>query len=315
MNCVIKILIFLIILSSKSLVLAQDTLYKKSYGNRMIAKTFCFGDNFNISDPELGLSYVPNSHSGVGIGVWTKYFPFDIAYRHEISFDSKNKYNKISATDMQLKAYCSFFAGDIYIQKYKGFIETYNDESLNPEEEQYAPDLCVFQFGAVGHYIFNKDKYSYKAAFNANECQLQSAGSFVSGISLYCIKINSDSTLFKGNIADLKSWSIGLNAGYAYNFVFKSKFIIGLLGIVGLNGSNYDFKKIIDKKAKLAPSCNIKMSFWYNFNSWSIGITNCSNFVNQKFVQNFSINQSTSKSEIILLRRLWYKKQKNLTEY
>ena len=88
---------------------AQDTNYVHKYGHRMAAKAFAFNDNFELSDTKGGLDYIPYGHSGIGISIWSKFFPFDIAYRHEVAFSGGGKqYKKSGATDLHLKGYCRF---------------------------------------------------------------------------------------------------------------------------------------------------------------------------------------------------------------
>ena len=291
---------------------AQDTAYVYKYGHRMAAKAFAFNDNFQMSDTKGGLNYIPHGHSGIGIGIWTKYFPFDIAYRHEVAFvGGGRRYEKAGATDLQLKGYCRFFAGDIYIQHYSGFLAA--DDNTERDKEMwdngtYAPDLSTSYFAAVGDYIFNHEKFSYNAGFNASQLQKISAGTALAGLALYNQQVKSDSTLFLGAKADLKSWSMGINGGYAYNFVIKHKFLLFLAANVGINASNSKFSQIFSRDAKIAPSIHGKFAFWFNMRHSSIGITVAGNNIRQVFDKHLSMFQSSSKSELIFVRRFWYKK-------
>ena len=294
---------------------AQDTNYVASYGHRMSAKAFFFSDNFEMSSSDAGLNYIPQSHSGVGIGIWTKYFPFDISYRHEVAFSGGFKYRKTGATDMQLKGYSRFFVGDIYIQHYTGFLETEEDEIYKVSEmtdsEKYQPDLSAFYFAAIGNYVFNHEQFSYNAGFNGSERQKISAGTPLAGLAIYNQRISSDSTMFLGEKADLKSWSLGINGGYAYNFVIKSKFLIFLAGNVGINASGCNFGKIFSKEAKIAPAIHAKFAFWYNMKHWSIGLTGTGNNLKESFGSNIGITQNSSKTELIFVRRFCYKQSHN----
>ena len=105
--------------------LAQDSTYVKKYGNLLCLKSFLYNDSFSFNNKSTGLSYIPGLHSGVGLGLWCKYFPFDICYRQELSQKgSRHNYKYVRSIDMQLRGYNRFFAGDIYIQKYSGFYES-----------------------------------------------------------------------------------------------------------------------------------------------------------------------------------------------
>ena len=292
---------------------AQDTTYVHKYGHRFAAKAFTFNDNFSMSDSKSGLNYVPHSHSGIGIGIWTKYFPFDIAYRHEVSFaGGEKKYKKTGATDMHLKGYCRFFAGVIYIQHYTGFLESESDNFDRDKEKwetgTFDPDLSSFYFAAVGDYIFNHERFSYNAGFNASQQQKISAGSALAGLALYNQRISSDSTLFLGEKANLESWSMGVNGGYAYNFVIKQKFLLFLSANVGINASNSKFSDIFSRNAKIAPSIHGKFAFWFNMRHSSLGVTVSGTNIRQVFDKHLNMFQSSSKSELVFVRRFWYKK-------
>jgi len=308
-----KILLALLTAFACNITHAQDTAYVHKYGHRMAAKTFAFNDNFAMSDTKGGLNYVPHSHSGIGIGIWTKFFPFDISYRHEVSFAGyEKKYRKTGATDMHLKGYCRFFAGDIYIQHYTGFLET-NGDSFDSDKDRwetgtYDPDLWAFYFAAVGDYIFNHEKFSYNAGFNASQQQKISAGSALAGLAIYNQRISSDSTLFLGEKANLESWSMGVNGGYAYNFVIKTKFLFFIAFNAGINASNSRFSNMFSKTTKIAPSIHGKIAFWYNMKNCSLGITATGTNIRQVFDQRLSMFQNSSKSELIFVRRFWYKK-------
>ena len=293
---------------------AQDTTYVHKYGHRFAAKAFTFNDNFSMSDSKSGLNYVPHSHSGIGIGIWTKYFPFDIAYRHEVSFaGGEKKYKKTGATDMHLKGYCRFFAGDIYIQHYTGFLESESDNFDRDKEKwetgTFDPDLSSFYFAAVGDYIFNHERFSYNAGFNASQQQKISAGSALAGLALYNQRISSDSTLFLGEKANLESWSMGVNGGYAYNFVVRTKFLFFIAVNAGINASNSRFNNMFGKGTKIAPSIHGKIALWYNMKNSSLGVTATGSNIRQVFDRRLNMFQNSSKSELIFVRRFWYKKQ------
>ena len=302
-----KILLALLTTFACNAVHAQDTAYVYKYGHRMAAKAFTFNDSFSMSDSKSGLNYIPHSHSGIGIGIWTKYFPFDIAYRHEISFGGGKQYKKTSATDMHLKGYCRFFAGDIYIQHYTGFLETQSD-NFDIDKGTFDPDLWTFYFAAVGDYIFNHEKFSYNAGFNASQQQKISAGSALAGLALYNQRISSDSTLFLGTKDDLESWSMGINGGYAYNFVIKTKFLFFIAVNAGINASNSRFNNMFGKGTKIAPSIHGKVALWYNMKNCSVGVTASGSNIRQVFDRRLSMFQNSSKSELIFVRRFWYKK-------
>ncbi len=314
-RCIVirQILILLISIVTAHNVCAQDPTYVHKYGNVLSAKSFLFNDGFTFSNKSTGLNYIPDLHSGIGIGVWWKYFPFDVCYRQEISpIGPDGEYHHVKTTDMQLRGYNRFFAGDIYIQNYNGFYEAiqnrYQIKQPDLVDLPYNPDLSVFQFDMVGKYIFNNEEFSYKAGFTAGERQKVSAGSATAGAALYFLRIKSDSLLVKEQSTDLKSCNLGVNGGYAYNYVFgKHSTLFGSV-MVGLNASTSIFHGWVSDKISLSPVFHGKAAYWLNYDKWSFGITATYNLIHHTLDDAMTVYVHTRRTEIVVIRRFWLKK-------
>lgn len=293
--------------------LAQSADYVKKYGHLLSLKSFIYNDEFSFRNKSTGLSYIPALHSGVGVGVWCKYFPFDVCYRQELSkIASNNNYKYVKSVDMQLRGYNRFFAGDIYIQKYSGFYESvknrYRVKGSTLEDLPYNPDINVTQVDLVGKYIFNNEEFSYKAGFTAGERQLISQGSATAGLALYYLRIRSDSLLLKEQSCDLKSCNIGVNGGYAYNYVFGRHSTLFASGMLGLNASTSIFKEGISDHIHLSPVFHFKGAYWLNYDKWSFGITATYNIIHHTLADQMTVYVHTRRTELVVMRRIWVKK-------
>ena len=313
---VVNRLALLFVLTSCALqVLAQDTSYVKKYGNLLAFKSFLYNDEFSFRNNSTGLNYIPEMHSGVGIGVWCKYFPFDICYRQEVShiFGEEKNYKRVKSIDMQLRGYNRFFAGDIYIQRYSGFYESienrYRVHGIDTENLTYNPDIQVSQVDIVGKYIINNEEFSYKAGFSAGERQKISAGSATVGAALYYLRIRSDSLLLKEQSCDFRSCNIGVNGGYAYNYVFGKHSTLFASGMIGLNASTSIFKGWVSDKVHLSPVFHLKGAYWRNYNKWSFGITTTFNIIHHSLEDVMAVYVRTRKTEIVVIRRIWVGKK------
>jgi len=289
---------------------AQDTNYVKKYGNLLSLKSFLYGYDFSFQNHSNRLKYVPDYHSGVGVGVWCKYFPFDICYRQELTLLMRDDdFHRMKTTDMQLRGYGKFFAGDIYVQKYSGFYpDVKNRFQVKPFQDNdlpYNPDLSVFQFDMVGKYIFNHERFSYKAGFTANERQLRSAGSPTVGAALYYIRIESDSLLISRERADMQSCNIGVNGGYAYNFVFGKRSTIFVSASTGINASNVFFSSEKKKGLQVSLSEHLKAAYWLNFQKWSFGGTVTYNIIHHTLDDAAKLYVHTKRAEALVIRRFW----------
>ncbi|MBR3711819.1 MAG: DUF4421 family protein [Bacteroidales bacterium] len=293
---------------------AQNANYVKKYGHLLSVKSFLYNDEFTFRNKSTGLNYIPALHSGVGVGVWCKYFPFDVCYRQEVSPIGPDKnYNNVKSTDMQLRGYNRFFAGDIYIQRYSGFYESIEDrfhiKSREIGELPYNPDIKVSQFDMVGKYIFNNEEFSYKAGFTAGERQLISQGSATVGAALYYLRIRSDSLLLKEQSCDLRSCNIGVNGGYAYNYVFGKHSTLFASGMIGLNASTSIFKGWVSDKIHLSPVFHFKGAYWLNYDKWSFGITTTYNIIHHSLGDEMTVYVHTRRTEVVVMRRIWMKKK------
>lgn len=294
---------------------AQDTTFTESYGNFFSIKTFFYNDKFSLVDNESGLNYIPDNHLGIGIGLWCKYLPFDIFYRHELNSFGSKKFHNTKTTDLQLRSYNNFFAGDIYIQRYTGFVALQDEDAIkaNLDEGIYFPDLTISHIGAVGQYIFNGNEFSYKAGFTQNEKQNISAGSFLLGAAIYHLKIESDKPVFKDTVATLKGFNLGPNIGYGYNFVLGNHFLIHANGVFGINCSNYKLSKLFSESTDFAPVFHFKGTIWYQKTNWSVGIVATWNSIMETFNNNYNLYLNTGRTQIMYIRRFVFDTKKSQT--
>ncbi|MBO7565778.1 MAG: DUF4421 family protein [Bacteroidales bacterium] len=291
---------------------AQNPNSIKKYGNLFSVKSFLYNNELSFKNHSSGLSYVPGMHSGIGVGFWVKYFPFDVCYRQEVAPIGDSKYKHRKSTDMQLRGYNRFFAGDIYIQKYSGFYETIANRFRLKYREidnlTYNPDIKVSQVDLVGKYIFNNEDFSYKAGFTAGERQLVSCGSATAGLALYYLRIRSDSLLLKEQSCDLRSCNIGVNGGYAYNYVFGKHSTLFASGMIGLNASTSIFSGWISDKINISPVFHFKGAYWLNYDKWSFGITATYNIIHHTLGDEMTVYVHTRRTEVVVMRRIWVKK-------
>lgn len=302
------IIIALSIIFCATRISAQDSTFIESYGNLFSIKTFFYNDKFSLVDNESGLNYIPDNHLGIGIGLWCKYLPFDVFFRQELSNFGSPHFHKHKTTDLQLRSYNSFFAGDIYIQRYTGFVAKLAENiNQNSDEGILYPDLTISHFGAVGQYIFNGKEFSYKAGFSQNEKQNISAGSFLLGAAIYHLSVESDKPLFKDTVSVLKGFNLGPNIGYGYNFVIGKHFLIHTSAVLGINYSNYKFSKIFSRSTELAPVFHFKGTIWYQKKYWSLGVVAAWNSIMETFNKDYNLYLNTGRTQIMYIRRIVFK--------
>lgn len=90
---------------------------------------------------------------------------------------------------------------------------------------------------ADGYYIFNKRRFSYKAAYRQSVIQKRSAGSWLAGAMFYYSDfrydndVNADLIVSMGDVGRIKQWQANVGAGYGYNFVPAKGWLISAMAM------------------------------------------------------------------------------------
>ncbi|MBO7580897.1 MAG: DUF4421 family protein [Bacteroidaceae bacterium] len=88
-----------------------------------------------------------------------------------------------------------------------------------------------------GYYIFNKRRFSYKAAYRQSVIQKRSAGSWLAGAMFYYSDFrfddvaNADMIFLMDNVGRIKQWEANIGAGYGYNFVPAKGWLISAMAM------------------------------------------------------------------------------------
>ena len=88
-----------------------------------------------------------------------------------------------------------------------------------------------------GYYIFNKRRFSYKAAYRQSVIQRRSAGSWLAGAMFYYSDFRFDDVanaqliLNMGDMGRIKQWEANVGAGYGYNFVPAKGWLISAMAM------------------------------------------------------------------------------------
>lgn len=209
------------------------------------------------------LLYRPNSRLNVGIGVNYAFAGVNIGVNLPGVNDDDDRYGRTRFLDAQSHLYLPRFALDLYLQRYEGYylnrpqnwVENWQPGSPYPQRG----DLRTTSSGFNLQYIFNHRRFSYRAAYQQNAWQKKSAGSFLLGSECYLIRMRADSAVtapagadapfFRGVAFEGSDvYSLGVNAGYAHTFVYKSHFFLtlSLLGGVGFGSTRLEVRGAAD---------------------------------------------------------------------
>jgi len=227
--------------------------------------------NFSTSFLQLddGIStYIPNYplNTGVGIAIKNTIFSLNAGYGF-IPLKDKNIYGKSNILDFQLHNYGQTMIFDLFLQKYKGF----HTEKESGQFDEFFSDMFVMQVGAEGTYIFNNQQFSSKAAFDLNEIQYKSAGSWLAGGGAFYYRTKGLENKTENVPSQFESIQVGFNAGYAYSWVINNRWMISAMGKGGISLGNTveNLKKV---KLETYPTAYARFSGNYHKQNWGISM-------------------------------------------
>jgi hypothetical protein len=217
----------------------HDSTYVISYEKFFIGRVFLSQKftRFDIVDRDAGsaLNYRPNTSLNLGLGF--TYGKFSVNVSKGFRFlNPENGRGETDWLDLQTRIYARRYIIDLYGQFYEGFyLKNSSDHTHgNSGEDLYylREDIRLRQLGVSFMYIFNSERFSYRASFTQNEWQQKSAGSLLLGLETYGGFNKGDSTMIPYNveptnffnrnaIREVSYFEIGPSAGYAYTYVLR----------------------------------------------------------------------------------------------
>lgn len=273
-----------------------DTTYIKPFDNQVSLKTY-LSTKFISMEKEVDgkiKNFMPNNPMSLGLGISIKNTIIDLSYGQSLNFMKEDDKGRTKALDFQIHHYGRKFIIDLFIQKYHGF---YTADDSNKNIKLY-PDLNIQQYGAFGQYVFNNKKFSYKAAFNQNERQLKSAGSFLLGGGVYFSKIDSDSSFVYKSKNSLRNFQFGVSGGYAYTWAIDKRWFASGSATVGANFGTERINDFGKRKIEISPTFFPRISVGYNKENWSLGLSYINNLIFSSFTDKNTDNIGLSSGNL-----------------
>lgn len=271
----------------------NDTAYVEDYTNDLTVRLFGSRkyNYYDLKDNDLKqeVLYRPNTSTNLGFGVNYKFIGINIGLNFPFVNDRNDKYGKTKYLDLQSHLYVRKFVLDFYGQYYQGYYQADRKPSVFRSQQQelitLRPDMINTNLGASFQYIFNDEKFSYRAAYLQNEYQKKSAGSFMVGADAFAWQMRGDSSLVPSNMPDFfndqpfsrtGSISLAANVGYAYTLVIvKHFFVTASLSLAGgVNRTTFGFQNGEEKQSNWGWQLNntIRFAAGYNSRRWFAGL-------------------------------------------
>lgn len=305
----------------------QDSTHILDYSDKLLLRVYTVTkvNSLSIINDEDGraIELLPNGNTSIGVGFNYKKLGLGLAFSPPKSSESNRKFGKTQRLDIQGSMYSNKFGADGYFQLYKGYYNSNPEEFIEwtSDVRPQLPDMRVLSIGGVGFYIFNSDKYSYRAAFVRDEIQTKSAGSFLLGTFVNFDESKTDNGFVPQqfpdsvrNVIDIKEFqnlALGVSVGYAHNFVAKDKFIFG---IAVLPGFGYQKVSVLDldeaKGAEEQPAAQLllRSALGYEHKHLFLGLTGSVNFRGIDFGP-YDFRLATEQFRFIIGKRLNVRKR------
>ncbi|PLW96413.1 MAG: hypothetical protein C0591_08800 [Marinilabiliales bacterium] len=286
-------------------------------------------NNVNLVNANETLKYRPNGIYSIGIGFNYKFLGLGISYGAPLSETSKSKKGNTQRLDIQGSMISTSIGLDGFLQIYKGYYLSNPGDFTEWENENYPqlPDMDVVTLGVNAFYIFNKSKFSYRAAFIGNQVQNRSAGSITAGLFGTFDQVKTDNGFVPADIIDsiqtdfdLKSFeafTVGLSAGYLYTFVFGKGFYLSLAAIPGIGYRHFKVVALDNSqsnKDQFAVQLLGRIALGYTIKRFYINFNTLFNLRNYNY-KSYELELSSEQIRLTLGLRFQTKASKKRNQY
>lgn len=273
-------------------------------------------NSLTIEDTELNKRIIlePNGATNIGLGFNFKRFGLGLTVGLPKSAESDRIYGNTTSFDLQGSMYGTKIGGDGFVQYYSGYYNSNPADFIPWEKEEYPKidNMRVLSVGVSAFYIFNSNRYSYRAAFVRDQMQLKGAGSFLLGVFGYYDDSRTDNGFVPQeypdsvrNEIDLKEFNnlaTGISVGYGFNFIIFKSFIAGIAVLPGFGYQRVATKTINNQQDIInQPVAQLltKASISYDIRNFYFAVLGSVNFRNIGF-QSLDYNLSTEQFRIIV---------------
>lgn len=236
------------------------------------------------------LRYDPNESIGIGLRLSHKWLILAIGYGPKNIQERKR--GSTDYLNITLNSYGKRLGLDAYYLAYKGYYIS-NPAGIPNLAEAYGktlpllPGLSTLNIGCNVFYIFNHQKYSYRAPFVQNEQQKHSAGSFILTASYSYYKLSSDTGIVpspayseippESRISQGTFNSISIMPGYSFTLIGFKRLFFTLSPSIGLMAQQQSY--LIEKSSTqrnvldIVPRAMSRLAIGYNGNRFYTGIS------------------------------------------
>ncbi|WP_375584313.1 DUF4421 domain-containing protein [Cyclobacterium xiamenense] len=291
----------------------QEPRYYQTYPSKLTSR-FYFSRKYTgmgLEKDGQGLWYMPNSTLNTGVGLSYQNMTLNLAYGFGFANPERGR-GETNYLDLQAHVYPKNWVIDLFGQFYNGYYLGQDNLPFPDREELLFPDMKLRKVGASVQYLFNGDKFSYRAAFLQNEWQQRSAGSFMAGMELYGGQVRNQSGILPAalrtqfDLRQIKFMEWAPTIGYAYSLIVKKHFFLTLSAASGPSigrTSLRDATEAVERNWAVRPNYFLRGFTGYNSERWSVNVNYVYNQVNLAPVAGYRVHVGTGNYRFNLVYR------------
>jgi len=274
-------------------------------------------NNLEITNKNQTLRLKPNGLLVLGVGFNYKSIGIGIGFGIPNTATSNQKKGKTNQFDLQFSVYGKSIGVDGFLQIYKGYYNTNPNDFVDWPSDTLPqlPKMKIISAGVSAFYIFNADKFSYKASFVRNQVQNKSAGSVALGFFGNYDEVKTsggfiphefpDSLKSEFDLSAFRALSLGIYAGYMYSFVLSKKFFINLAALPGFGVREIKITKLDNQtESEIKPAPQLLARSAFGFENQNFYITISASIIVRSFeYKKFELDLSTEQFRLTFGKR------------
>lgn len=266
----------------------------------------------HATEPEKRtIGYYSNRPYSLGLGVYMFEVSAELAFAIPLNEKNREIYGESDATNLVANVLGKKWGFEAFWQRYQGF---YLKDSRVPVPSNtpyiQRPDIRTRHVGMNINYIFNDEKFSFRAAYNYSERQLKSGGSFILYGTVDAFKIEGDSALLGNNfdedfmrtsrVKKFDSFMMGVEPGYTYSLIHNGFYINGML-VIGPVFNSLTYKMTdgeFGTSNQITAMVAVRIALGYNGERFFGGMSFSSQTANTQF-ENVDLTSSMASFKIL----------------
>lgn len=188
-----------------------------------------------------------NTDLTTSVGAWIGYRGYGFGYSFDVSGDKGTNFSTGASNfldllpNLNLGAMGGHYGLNLRIRSYKvnkSYLSIWgdgNDPLVQNTSFEISEPMKVRSVFADAYYMFNGKRFSYAAAYDQSAIQIRSAGSLVAGLMYHYsrVKYDSEDNLllldYMEGVGQMKVWQGSVGAGYAYNWVPGTHWLLSVM--------------------------------------------------------------------------------------